>query len=73
MITPKEIQDWQRSVNAFGRPIRGTEMASMIGVRPETYCRWRNKGVSDDREKLIRYAMAAVSAGLTPWAEKQEK
>lgn len=58
------------SVEIAGRPIRGTEVAHMLGRTPEYVSKCRKAGVSDEADKITRLAMAAISAGLKPWGDK---
>lgn len=65
MITPKEFRTWQASLGD-GR-IGAAEIGRQMGKSPDTISRWRNAGVPDDVEPIVRLAMSAITAGLAPW------
>lgn len=70
MIEAIDFRRWQAEIEVEGRPIRGIELARRLGREPDTLSRWRNSGVPDSEEKLLRLAMAAMSAGLQPWRQE---
>lgn len=67
MVTAKEFRTWQASVEIEGRPIRGVEIARRLGRSPETIAVYRNDGINDQAEMVMRLAMAAISEGVKPW------
>ncbi len=68
MITAKEFRNWMTFVEVFERPVRGVELARMLGRAPETISRYRSEGVADTEEKIMRLAMAAIIRDVQPWA-----